>query len=299
MTNPTWYKSDLPDILFPQGNKTSGPTVIPDVLDSDGNPVFFTDTRRFVSQATSVDVGDSPNSNTGDPLRTAFVKIDNIVEALYRNDAGKAYRLAQMETPGRFMGMLSYAQLATTFAPPRANVVDPTVQPNQHNFPQNGDWCILREFVFATPSVWDSEYRYISRNANTAIQYSTFQNPQIVSVNAYSVLRWNTSLRTSVVDAINGVWAGQWEVIQQRTIDDIGFNIDAGLARLATGTADWYTNTSDSENAALQQALYRSFQDQGAITKDSKRLRARNFEDAVTEMIARATINTQDAGYYG
>ena len=34
-----------------------------------------------------VDVGDSPNSNTGDPLRLAFVKINNFIEASYWTSA--------------------------------------------------------------------------------------------------------------------------------------------------------------------------------------------------------------------
>lgn len=300
MSNPNWYKSNLQDILFPRGNATQGPNVIPDVLDSDGNIVLFTANTRFVTQSTSVDVGDAPNSNTGDPLRTAFVKIDNIVEALYRNDTAKAYRLAQLEAPGRFLGMHKYADLATTFAPPLASVVDPTVGSNAHNYPQNGDWVILESLIQAEPFKWDSEYRLISRARDTAISYHTFQSPTLVSVNAYSVLRWTTSRTTAPVRAIYGRWAGQWEVVQQQTLDNFDFNIDAGLARLATGDADWYN--FDSENGLIAQSqrdLYQQFNDASATTIDSRRLRSRNFEDAITELVARATVSRNDAGYYG
>lgn len=306
MANPNWYKNNLPDVLYPQGNATEGPLVIPDVLDSDGNEVFFTDPRRFVSQVTGVDVGDSPNSNTGDPLRTAFVKIDNIVEALYRVDAAKNYRFEQLEEPGRFLGILGYSDLATTFLPPPAGTADPTQLANSFNFPQPGDWCILRDLVQASGPSFDSDYYLISRRA----PYSrTIINPgsNLYSAAAYSVLRWTRdavmgSAGFNKSTTLHGVWGGQWVVYQQEFLDDYDFNIGRGLARLATGSAYWGPSTNAAEDVikrAEQIALYESFNAQGVATQDSKRIQSRNFEDAITELVARATVNVQDAGYYG
>lgn len=313
MVNPIWFKKNLPEILYPQGNATDPnnlrPMVIPDVLDSDGNPVYFTSNARLVSQVSGVDVGDSPNSNTGDPLRTAFVKIDNIVEAMYRNDLAKNYRLLQMEAPGRFLGMFDYEQIPL---PPQRSVVDPTVTINAHDYPQDGDWVILRNRIAGnqTPASLSSFkylYPFVNTGPTSAVYTSTFTS--MVEVNAYSILRWDTALSRNSSAAIGDTTLapynlypelGSWRVIQQRTLDDISFSIDQGLARLATGTAAWYNY--DSENGPVgtqQQELYAQYQEQSAQNLDSKRLRSRNFEDAVTELVARSTINQTDAGYYG
>lgn len=313
MANPRWYTKNLPDILYPKGNDTQGtvmPNVIPDVLDSEGNPVFFTDTRRFVTQVSAVDVGDSPNSNTGDPLRTAFVKIDNIIEALYRNDAAKAWRLAQLEYPGRFLGMLDYAQMPR---PPLRSITDFSVQAGAHAYPQNGDWVILRNKISGDQTAALSAFRYnypfIYTGPNFGNNIYTDTYTSNVEVNAYSVLRWNTAAPRSSSTALGDTTTapfnlypqlGAWVVVQQRTIDDLSFNIDLGLTRLATGTANWYNYDSENGPVAQQQrALYEQFSNQSAENVDSKRLRSRNFEDAVTELVARSTINQVDAGYYG
>jgi len=76
---------------------------MPDVLDSDGNPVsYFDDVRpaggkRITSEVTVVDIGDNPNTNTGDPLRTAFVKINNFIEASYWVNEGINKKMRLME----------------------------------------------------------------------------------------------------------------------------------------------------------------------------------------------------------
>lgn len=73
----------LDDILYPKGKSSSDPTTMPSVLDSDGIELDYFDVRRKTSEATVVDIGDSPNTNTGDALRTAFIKINNFIEANY------------------------------------------------------------------------------------------------------------------------------------------------------------------------------------------------------------------------
>ena len=73
----------LENILYPKGKSASDPSTMPSVLDSDGNDLDYFDVRRKTSESTVVDIGDSPNSNTGDALRTAFIKINNFIEANY------------------------------------------------------------------------------------------------------------------------------------------------------------------------------------------------------------------------
>ena len=71
------------DILNPRGKSAALPNVMPSVLDSDGKEVSYFSGKRKTTEATVVDIGDSPNSNTGDALRTAFIKINNHMEAVY------------------------------------------------------------------------------------------------------------------------------------------------------------------------------------------------------------------------
>lgn len=76
----------LSDFLNPKGNLNDS-TKFPDVLDSDGTVLSYTSTNRKTSESTVVDLGDSPNSNTGDPLRLAFIKVNNFMEASYWSSA--------------------------------------------------------------------------------------------------------------------------------------------------------------------------------------------------------------------
>lgn len=80
--------TDLTKHLWPQGRSTSEPDLMPNVLDSDGNTVKYSSSKRKTTEATVVNLGDSPNSNNGDPLRTAFAKINNFIEASYWTNEG-------------------------------------------------------------------------------------------------------------------------------------------------------------------------------------------------------------------
>jgi len=73
----------LEDILYPRGASPTDSITMPSVRDSDGLAIDYYDARRKTSEATVVDIGDSPNTNTGDALRTAFIKINNFMEAMY------------------------------------------------------------------------------------------------------------------------------------------------------------------------------------------------------------------------
>ena len=75
--------SKLTDHLWPKGRSLTEPDLMPNVLDSDGAEVFYTSDKRKTTDATVVNLGSSPNANNGDPLRTAFSKINNFIEASY------------------------------------------------------------------------------------------------------------------------------------------------------------------------------------------------------------------------
>lgn len=87
----------LQDHLRPNGRSTTEPNMIPDVLDSDGNIVGYFAADRVTTEATVVDIGDSPNSNDGDALRTAFLKLNNFMEASYRTNVELNRRIQLLE----------------------------------------------------------------------------------------------------------------------------------------------------------------------------------------------------------
>lgn len=86
----------LEDHLYPKGT-LADPNITPSVLDSEGSTVSYTSSKRKTSEQTVVDLGDSANSNTGDPLRTAFTKINNFIEASYWTNETVATDLDRFE----------------------------------------------------------------------------------------------------------------------------------------------------------------------------------------------------------
>ena len=59
---------------------------VPDVYTKDSDLV--TTSNQITNTSILVDVGNSPNSNTGDPLRLAFVKFNNLAEAVFQQSIG-------------------------------------------------------------------------------------------------------------------------------------------------------------------------------------------------------------------
>ena len=97
--------------LYPQGRSVSEPDLIPNVQDSDGNIIQYTSSNRITSESTVVDIGTSPNSNDGDPLRTAFIKINNFIEAEYLTNEIIDQELNWLEFFGPFLGIREYSDL--------------------------------------------------------------------------------------------------------------------------------------------------------------------------------------------
>lgn len=71
------------DHLYPRGRSETEPDLIPSVKDSDGQSVLYNSSKRKTTESTVVNLGTSPNSNDGDPLRTSFAKVNNFIEASY------------------------------------------------------------------------------------------------------------------------------------------------------------------------------------------------------------------------
>lgn len=85
--------ADLVNRLSPKGNSQ-----LPSVLDAEGNEITYFNPNRITDETAVVDIGDSPNSNTGDPLRTAFIKMNNFIEAVYQQNVLLQAKLDQIDS---------------------------------------------------------------------------------------------------------------------------------------------------------------------------------------------------------
>lgn len=73
----------LENHLYPKGKSETEPLQMPSVVDNDGNVITYYSASRKTTESTVVNLGDAPNANNGDSLRTAFAKINNYIEAAY------------------------------------------------------------------------------------------------------------------------------------------------------------------------------------------------------------------------
>ena len=104
----------LENHLYPKGRSQLEPDLMPNVLDSDGEIVTFNGPKRITTEATVVNLGDSPNSNNGDPLRTAFAKINNFIEASYWVNDSFNQLLGRMDSELR-EGIFIYGDMDSDF----------------------------------------------------------------------------------------------------------------------------------------------------------------------------------------
>lgn len=75
-------KEYLAKHLNPKGNLLDE-NVLPNVIDDAGNILYYTSVNRKTTDSTLINLGSGPNTNNGDPLRIAFAKINNFMEASY------------------------------------------------------------------------------------------------------------------------------------------------------------------------------------------------------------------------
>lgn len=95
-SNPTNLDNrNLKAHMWPDGN-LSNPSSLPDIYDNSGQIV--TNDTRILSNSSAIDIGDSPNSNTGDPLRLAFIKVNNFMEAMYWTNSAIDSDITEIKT---------------------------------------------------------------------------------------------------------------------------------------------------------------------------------------------------------
>ena len=107
---------NLKDILKPNYGVDVGESGTTPVVKDSGSTLSFFDSNRRVGDNTRINIGSSPNSNTGDPIRTAFIKVGNFMEAVYMSDSDKDRRLVRFEKPFgdsdfRFLGLRTPDQI--------------------------------------------------------------------------------------------------------------------------------------------------------------------------------------------
>jgi len=250
--------------------------ILPSVIDSEGSVVRYTGARRITDETTVVDIGTSPNANDGDPLRTAFIKLNNFMEASYHLSHEINDQMIEQELRGPFLGQLSAAEFPAFSAF------------NDQRITNGGDWrenifkiAILNETLSAT-----SRSTLNSAFTNVALDDTT----NIPETNGRFFIR-----KGSILLYIFGATEAQnqVQVVWQSVSDEITFDYFDAFARLATGTQD--SSVSTSEQIELADRLNELARQTGR----SHSVGARNVEDALVEMYARFNRRGLDAGYYG
>lgn len=138
----------------------------PGVFDSDLNRVITND-EFTVNENTRVNIGSSPNSNDGEPLRTAFIKINDFIEASYRVNDEVAGQVDAITAAGNFLGAKAYSEL--------------TLDSN------NNDTAVLKSRITAS-----NQSNFESSYPNIEITTVDIDNGQYV-ISGGSILRFNNS----------------------------------------------------------------------------------------------------------
>ena len=197
--------------LYPQGRSASEPDLIPNVKDSDGNIIQYTSSNRITTESTVVDIGSAPNSNDGDPLRTAFIKVNNFIEAEYLTNEILDQELNRLEFYGPFLGILDYADLPLSMISDKnVAVVKTTLRADSFSF-------------------WRDTYPNISES-------NIDMTENVVVLHKGSIIQYNKS-------------ENRYDVIYQNSGDNLQFDFKTALARYRDGNAD--TDLSAAQQTAL------------------------------------------------
>ena len=232
----------------------------PQVLDSDGAIVRVGSDDRITDNRLAVNLGSSPNSNDGDPLRTAFSKINNFIEASYWTSDAVDASLRQLNQNGPFLGVRDYADFPVVF--------EPALETSD-----------IRIGVLKT----DIE-------ANTINSFSAlYQN---ITTTGLSVNEGRVVLKAGSILSFNQL-TNKYDIVFDNQSNNLEFNYGEGLARLAAGTQESGATTSE------QVTLYENHAEAEAKSNSSSAIRARNVEDALVELNVKFGSRGMDAGYYG
>jgi len=276
---------NLSDILKPNYGDGPGEVGTAPVKNDAGTEVAFNSAARRVKNNVRINIGNSPNSNTGDPLRTAFIKIGNFMEAVYATDSDKNRRLLRLEKPTgdsdfRILGIKTSAQIQWD---------------SDATFTKRGVAGGIDSDAFKNLSEGD----VVLLSTNVANQSRQSFRDNFARSNPYGRVDINT---VNVRNGEYGISApaflkvgsdGLLKVETEFSPKDLRLDFDGALSRLQAGTQSSKLSASD------QRTLYKDFNDIEGDTASSFRISADNIEDAFAEMMARLVRVGYDAGYYG
>ena len=279
--------ANLRDILVPNfGFADSDAQVGIAPVNVDSGTLAFNDSNRIVKNNVRINIGSSPNSNTGDPLRTAFIKVGNFMEAVYRADSDKDLRIKRFETPVgdsdfRILGVKSCDDLRWDSDAVHTNLGNANTGFDSDTIAglKPGDTLVLTDQI-SPRSRQSFVDRYARSNPHGRIDINTVR----LKNNEYSV---NAPAFLKVGDD------GLLKVQTEFALDQVGLDFDGALERLSAGTQ------KSKLSAADQKKLYQDFNDVQGLTSSSFRLSASNVEDAFAELMARQVRIGYDAGFYG
>ena len=89
----------------------SGSINRPSLTDPANSSAAVSENDYIVNNNTRVNVGSSPNANDGDPLRTAFQKMNNFIEAVYRVNRNINTDITTLSSAGTFLGAKTYIEI--------------------------------------------------------------------------------------------------------------------------------------------------------------------------------------------
>lgn len=178
----------------------AGSTNRPSITDPANNNAVVSENDYTVNNNTRVNVGSSPNANDGDPLRTAFQKLNNFIEAVYRVNANVNTDISTLSSSGTFLGAKSYVEITGLS-------------------PNNNDTIILDHVITTTnPDLTPVYTNFIT------IESFTLSNG-VYSIAGGSFLKYNNTKSKFELDHNNGG-------------SNVTFDFDGAVSRLAQGLAN-------------------------------------------------------------
>lgn len=276
---------NLKDILKPNYGVDVGESGTTPVIKDSGSTLSFFDANRRVGDNTRINIGSSPNSNTGDPIRTAFIKVGNFMEAAYMADSDKDRRLVRFEKPFgdsdfRLLGLRNPNQIRwdSDAVHTKLGTIG-GIDSDQFASLSPGDTIILSSRIpSSSRQVFLDKYSRALPHGRIDINSVALKNGEY-SVNAPAYLRMGDD--------------GLLKVEGEVTLNQMGLDFDGALARLQQGTQ------SSKLSAADQRILYDDLVTTQGTTGSSFRVDADNVEDAFAEVMAKLVRVGYDAGYYG
>lgn len=236
-SNPTNLKNrNLKAHMWHSGN-LSNPDTLPDVYDNEGQIV--TKDTRLLSNSSAVDVGDSPNSNTGDPLRLAFIKVNNFMEASFWTNTAIDSDITEVKTDINNVLVTLDSKLDSEYA--RVNSVINNVLVTLDS-KLDSEYARVNSVIKSLDLELDSEYA--ARIANQIAQQISLDSDSIVIQKLAGLSsQYSTGTASQASPLVNGVmWYDTTNSILKIYNSASSAWIDVGSVSNASGSYQFSTD---------------------------------------------------------